>query len=320
MRSNRILVFGGAGFIGRHVVARLVDRGAAVTVPSRRRAKATHLILLPTVEAIECDIHDDAVLGRLIVGQDAVINLVGVLQGARDIPYGGEFAGAHVELPRRIVAMCKTAGVRRLLHMSALGADSNGPSMYQRSKGDGEQLVRDSMLDWTIFRPSVVFGPEDRFLNLFATMAAWMPLLPIGGADVLFQPVYVGDVADAFVHALDAEATFGKTYELAGPEIRTLRELVQFAASAAGHPRPVIGLPDSLARLQARLMELAPGEPLLSRDNLDSMQRDNIASVQPYVPAVELGLTLHRLEFAAHYLSGHSPRTRLGSFRARARR
>jgi uncharacterized protein YbjT (DUF2867 family) len=237
-----------------------------------------------------------------------------------DARRAGEFARAHVELPRRIVGLCRTAGVRRLLHMSALGADSKGPSMYQRSKGDGERLVRDSMLDWTIFRPSVVFGPEDRFLNLFATMAAWVPLLPIGGADVRFQPVYVGDVADAFVHALVAEATFGKTYELVGPEIRTLRELVQFAASAAGHPRPVIGLPDSLARLQARLMELAPGEPLLSRDNLDSMQRDNIASVQPYVPAVELGLTLHALQSAANYLSGRSPRTRLGTFRTRARR
>ncbi len=320
MKAARLLVIGGAGFIGRHVVARLVEGGAAVTVPTRRRGKASHLILLPTVEVIECDIHDDATFARLIAGQDTVINLVGVLQGSRASPYGTEFAQAHVELPRRIVGQCKQAGVRRLLHMSALGADSTGPSMYQRSKGDGEQLVRDSALDWTIFRPSVVFGPEDRFLNLFATMAAWLPMLPIGGAEVRFQPVYVGDVADAFVHAIDAAACFGKTYELAGPEILTLRELVQFAVSASGRRRPVFGLPDSVARLQARLMELAPGEPLLSRDNLDSMRRDNIASTQPYAPAAELGLTLRGLEFAASYLSGRSPRTRLSTFRTRAHR
>jgi len=320
MKAARIVVIGGAGFIGRHLVARLVADGAFVTVPTRRRANARPLILLPTVEAIECDVQDDATLARLIDGQDAVINLVGVLQGRRESPYGAEFARAHVGLPRRIVAACASAGVRRLLHMSALGADSNGPSMYQRSKGDGEKVVRESQLDWTIFQPSVVFGPGDSFLNLFATMARWLPVLPLAGAGVRFQPVYVGDVTDAFVNALANPATAGKTYELAGPQIRTLRELVQFAANAAGHPRPVLGLPDGLARLQARLMELAPGEPLLSRDNIDSMQRDNIASVQPYLPAPELGLSLRGLESASLYLSGRSPRTRLGTFRERARR
>jgi len=193
--------------------------------------------------------------------------------------------------------------------------------MYQRSKGDGEAAVRASGLDWTIFQPSVVFGPEDKFLNTFATLASIAPVLPIANAQARFQPIYVGDVADAFVNALDNRATFRKSYELVGPRIYTLKELVQFAARASGHPRPVVGLPGSLARAQAIMMELAPGEPMMSRDNLDSMQRDNVASTQPYVPPPELGLELHPMESeAALYLAGQNSRSRLGNFRARARR
>ena len=321
MQHTDILVIGGAGFIGRHIVNRLIDRGLQVTVPVRHRSRAGHLITQPTIEVVQSDVHDDATLNRLIAGRDAVINLVGILQGSRGSPYGPEFARAHVELPRRVVRACEAGRVRRYLHMSALGADAHGPSMYQRSKGDGEHAVCASQLDWTIFRPSVVFGPEDRFLNTFAALARWTPVLPIAHADARFQPVYVGDVADAFANALDNPATFGRTYELVGPRIYTLRELVRYAARAAGHPRPVIGLPAPLARAQAIMLELAPGEPLMSRDNLDSMQRDNVASAQPYVVPSELGLELHPMEAeAASYLAGVSPRARLGSYRARARR
>lgn len=321
MQHTDILVIGGAGFIGRHIVNRLIDRGLRVTVPVRRRGRAGHLILLPTIDVVQADVNDDAVLGRLVRGRDAVINLVGILQGSRGVPYGPEFAQAHVELPRRIIAACEREGVRRLLHMSALGADASGPSMYQRSKGAGEALVRASQLDWTIFRPSVVFGPEDRFLNTFARLSVLSPVLPVAGADVRFQPVYVGDVADAFANALDNKATCRQTYELAGPRIYTLRELVQFATRASGHPRAAVGLPDGIARLQARLMELLPGEPLLSRDNLDSMKRDNVASEQPYRPAAELGITLHAMEAVAPaWLAGQTPRARLDAFRARAGR
>jgi uncharacterized protein YbjT (DUF2867 family) len=316
-----ILVIGGAGFVGRHIVNRLVERGLGVTVPVRRRSRAGHLITLPTIDVVEADLHDDATLDRLIAGRDAVINLVGILQGSRGTPYGPEFASAHVELPRRIVRCCEARGVRRYLHMSSLGADPKGPSMYQRSKGDGEAAVRASSLDWTIFQPSVIFGPEDRFLNTFAALAAVAPVLPVANAGARFQPIYVGDVADAFVNALDNPRTCRKTYELAGPRVYTLRELVQFATRAAGRPRPVIGLPAGLARAQAILMELAPGEPLLSRDNLDSMQRDNIASTQPFAPAAELGIELHPLEAeATAYLSGRGPHGRLDTYRTRARR
>src|SRR5512139_3390113 len=318
---NKILVIGGAGFVGRHIVARLVGQGLRVTVPTRHRARARHLILLPTVEVVESDVSNDDALDLLLRDHDAVINLVGILQGSRGTPYGREFARAHVELPKRIIAGCARHDVRRYLHMSALGADPKGPSMYQRSKGDGEAAVRASSLDWTIFQPSVIFGPEDRFLNTFATLAKVFPVLPIGGADVRFQPVWIGDVAQAFVNALGNRDTYRRSYELVGPRVYTLRELVQFAAAASGHPRPVLALPGGVAQLQARLMELAPGEPLMSRDNLDSMKVDNIASRQPYVPAPELGITPTAMEAEApRYLSGQTVRTRLDAFRARARR
>jgi NADH dehydrogenase len=316
MRHSNVLVIGGSGFVGRYLINALVARGCQVLAPTRRRERAKHLILLPTCDVVEADVNDDAALEGLIRGQHAVINLVGILHGTQQ-----QFTAAHVELPRRIVAACEKLGVHRYLHMSALGADPDGPSMYQRSKGEGERLVRASHLDWTIFQPSVIFGAEDNFLNLFARLARWFPVLPIGGADVRFQPVWVGDVAQAFANSLDNHATYRKTYELAGPKIYTLRELVRYAAAASGHRRPVIALPDPIARLQAWLMEHAPGQPLLSRDNLDSMKRDNVASQQPFRPAPELGINPTPLEAEASiYLAGLHPRTRFGGFRARARR
>ena len=316
MKHRNVLVIGGAGFVGRHIVNELIGRGCRVLVPSRRRDHAKHLILLPTCDVVDADVHDDATLDRLMAGQHAVVNLVGILHGTE-----AQFERAHVALTQRTLSACARHRVRRYLHMSALGADPGGPSMYQRSKGRAELAVRESKLDWTIFQPSVIFGPEDAFLNMFAKLAAVAPVLPIAGADVKFQPVWVEDVARAFVNSLDNGATVGRTYELCGPRVYTLRELVRFAARAAGHPRPVIAMPDGLARLQALLMRLLPGEPLLSLDNLDSMKRDNISTRQPYAPAPELGITATPLEpEASLYLAGLHPRTRFGGFRARARR
>jgi uncharacterized protein YbjT (DUF2867 family) len=320
MEDMTVVVFGGSGFIGGHLVARLSAQGARVIVPTRRAERAKHLISLPKVEVVEADIHDDAVLRRLVAGKDAAINLVGLLHSRPGTPYGPDFKRAHVDLPRRIVAACAAARVPRYLHMSALGADVNGPSMYQRSKADGEVAARfDPAVAATIFRPSVVFGEGDRFLNTFARLQKWLPFIPLAGAETDFQPVYAGDVAQAFVNALGNLKTRHQVYELGGPRIYTLAELVRLAGRYSHHPRPVFGIPDSLARLQALLFELLPGDPIMSRDNLDSMKVDNV--VDPAIQATTaaaLGIKLTPLEAVApHYLS---PTERFDDFRARAGR
>ncbi len=282
MRHESVLVIGGSGFIGSHLVAQLAATGRRVVVPTRRLSRARHLLVLPTVELVEADVFDDAVLQRLVRKVDAVINLVGVLHsrpGAAGTSWGPQFERAHVELPRKLVRACQVAGVRRCLHMSALGADSHAPSMYLRSKAAGEKIMLDATgLEVSVFRPSVVFGAEDAFLNLFAKLQRFMPVLALGGVDAKFQPVYVQDVARAFVLALEDHNTTGKVFELVGPHVYTLRELVKLAGRYSGHPRPVLGLPEPLARLQALMLEFMPGGPLMSRDNLDSMKTDNIAS------------------------------------------
>ena len=320
MRDLTVVVFGGSGFIGSHLLARLAEEGARVIVPTRRYESAKHLIFLPRVEVVEADVYDDAALRTLVAGKDAAINLVGLLHSRRGVPYGPEFKRAHVELPRRIVAACAERGVKRYLHMSALGADTNGPSMYLRSKADGELAARcEPSVAATIFRPSVVFGPGDKFLNVFARMQRFLPFVPLAGASTNFQPVYVCDVAEAFTHALHDPKTMHLVYELGGPNIYTLAELVRLAGRYAGHERPVLELPPALAYPLAALLELLPGTPLMSRDNLDSMKVDNV--VDPAIQrltAATLGIKLTALEAAApHYLAPHE---RFDDFRARAGR
>lgn len=282
MRHETILVIGGSGFIGSHIVAQLAATGRKVIVPTRRYDRARHLLVLPTVQIIVADVFDDATLADLVKKADAVINLTGVLHskpGAAGSGWGPQFERAHVELPRKVVRACNAAQVKRCLHMSALGVAPDAPSMYLRSKAAGEKFMLEAAnLDVTIFRPSVVFGQEDKFLNLFAKLQHFMPLLVLGGAEAKFQPVYVQDVAKAFVNALEDKQSFGKIYELAGPKVYTLRELIRLAGLYSGHARPLIGLPYALARLQAWMLEYVPGGPLMSRDNVDSMQVDNIAS------------------------------------------
>ncbi|HCE07940.1 MAG TPA: NAD-dependent dehydratase [Oxalobacteraceae bacterium] len=315
MQTSNVLVIGGAGFIGSHLASRLAGLGTdpsvrlephpiieqlidpeRILVGTRNAVHARDLLLLPRVEVVELDPADDAALDRATasLGSDGiVVNLVGVLHGERAEPYGAAFAAAHVDLPRRVVASCQRTGLRRLLHMSALGADSAGPSMYLRSKGDGEKVVRESGLDWTIFRPSVVFGPDDHFLNLFAQMQKMAPVVPLACAQARFQPVFVQDVAEAFTNAMTTPSTIGRAYELGGPEIYTLEALVRFAGRASGHPRPVLALPDALARLMAVILEHMPGEAMMSRDNLDSMRLDNVLR-GPVAP--ELGIRPVSLE------------------------
>lgn len=313
MKYRSVLIIGGAGFIGTHIIAKLADTDCRVTVPTRRYGHAKHLLPLPVVErVVEANVNDDATIHQLIRGHDAVINLVGILHGKpgpAGTPYGRDFSRAHVELPRKIVAACAEHGVRRYLHMSALGAERNGPSMYLRSKADGEAAaLANPAVGVTLFRPSVVFGERDQFLNLFASLQKVLPVMLLAGADARFQPVYVNDVAQAFVKTLADDRTIGKAYELAGPRIYTLGELVKLAGRYAGHARPVISMPGALARFQALIMEHLPGAPLMSRDNLDSMKVDNVTSRSM---EAELGIRPTALEAVApFYLRGISPRLR----------
>jgi uncharacterized protein YbjT (DUF2867 family) len=320
MRDMSVVVFGGSGFIGSHLVARLAAENARVLVPTRRYETAKHLTTLPGVDVVETDVYDDVMLRDLVAGHDAAVNLVGVLHSRRGQPYGPEFRRAHVELPKKIVDACAAERVPRYLHMSALGAARDGPSMYQRSKADGELAARSHPeVAATIFRPSVVFGPEDHFLTVFARLQRHLPVVPLACAGAAFQPVYVGDVADAYTHALRDLKTRHLVFHLGGPQIYTLAELVRLAGRYSGHERPIIELPPALARLQALIFELLPGEPLLTRDNLDSMKVDNV--VDPAIQALTastLGIKLTALEAVApHYLS---PLERLDQFRARAGR
>lgn len=320
---SRVLVLGGSGFVGRHVVERLQRQGVQVTIPTRRLTAARHQWSQPHVQVTVADVMEPDTLARLVAGHDAVVNLVAILHGRK-----AEFERVHVELPQRIAAACAQAGGRRLVHVSALGAAADGPSMYQRSKARGEavlgQAAQVGSLRLTVLRPSVIFGPQDRFLNLFARLQKVFPVMPLAGADARFQPVWVRDVAAAVVACLQDDATIGQTYECCGPEVWTLRELVkasaQWAGVAGGRGRPVIGLPRALGRLQALALELLPGQPLMSRDNLDSMQVDNVASGQ--VPGLEaLGIRAAPLSGVGPLLLGRDgPHARLDRYRRSAGR
>lgn len=304
MRHDSILVIGGSGFIGSHIVAQLAATGRRVIVPTRRPHRTRHLTVLPTVQLVEADVYDPRALDRLVQRADAVINLVGVLHSSSGTPWGPAFEHAHVELPRRLVAACQRKGITRFLHMSALGADEHGPSMYQRSKAAGEKIMSSATdLEVTTFRPSVVFGPEDKFLNMFAQLQAVLPVLALGGVQTKFQPVFVGDVAQAFVQALENIDTIGQIYELVGPTVYSMKELLHLAGVYSGHPRPVIELPAALARIQAFLLEHVPGGPIMSRDNLDSMKVDNVATGRHITPPAWQPTPLEAV--APRYLAPH---------------
>lgn len=316
---KKILLLGGTGFVGRHVCEKLNQQQTRVTVVTRRRASASHLQMLPLVDVIEVARLDAASLVPLVAGHDAVVNLIAILHGTE-----AAFEKVHVGLPQMLVSACRAAGVKRIVHISALGAAPDSPAMYQRSKARGEAVLRASGLDVTLLRPSVIFGAEDKFLNTFAQLQQLFPVIPLASSAARFQPVWVEDVASAVVRCLEDTSTIGKVFEACGPEVFTLKQLVELAGQWAGvnggRGRPVFDLPGPLARIQARLMELAPGEPVMSRDNLDAMKVDNVASGQ--LPGLDaLGITPSALRaIAPSYIDARGLRSGLMAKRKTAGR
>lgn len=345
MKIERICILGGSGFVGTHLVSQLAAKGLSVRVLTHRREMAKDLILLPTVEVIEVNVHDQQELVRHFRGMDAVINLIGILHertvGRSDLPNArrGDFQEVHIELPRKVVHACGASGVNRLLHMSALGANPNSHSAYQRSKGIGEALVREAGLqhseheNWylngpklihgyglrvTIFRPSVIFGRGDSFLSMFARLLNIFPVLPLANANARFAPVYVEDVARAYVDSLDNIATYGQTYDLCGPKIYSLQELVNFVGEVTGKTRRIVPLGKWMSYFQAWALEFKPGKKLMTRDNYYAMNTDNVCSggwpsVFDFAPAALDAV-------APEYLRGGTPRARYEGYRERARR
>ncbi|HEY9147717.1 MAG TPA: complex I NDUFA9 subunit family protein [Gammaproteobacteria bacterium] len=318
MKQHTISIIGGSGFVGHHLAARLVQDGHRVRVLSRRRERHRELLVLPTLELTECNVHDEKALSQALTGSDVVINLVGILNERGH--NGKGFHRAHVELSETVVRACRSCGIERLLHMSALGADAqHGSSYYQRSKGEAEDLVHAAKgLRVTSFRPSVIFGPDDAFFNRFAGLLKRTPLLfPLACAEAHFAPVYVGDVVECYARAIDNPATIGQRYELCGPHQYSLYQLVQYTARQLGLKRWLIALPDWASRLQARVLEFAPGKPF-SRDNYDSMQQDNLCDGE--FPAV-FGIIPRSIESTVPgYLNPVHQRSRYPRYRASARR
>lgn len=275
MKPKNLVVLGGTGFVGRHLVPRLSALGHRVTVLSRNRELQRELLVLPNVRVVDCDVYDPAALACQLRGADAAINLIGILnERGRD---GRGFERAHVELTRGLVAACANAGVGRLLQMSALNA-GRGRSHYLRTRGEAEAIVRASSLDWTIFQPSVIFGLGDGLFQRFAALLRLAPVLPLARANAKFAPVYVGDVVEAFARALELPSTRHQTYELYGPDVVTLAQIVRYTARHAELKRLVLPLPDVAARLQAFIFDFVPGKPF-STDNYLSLQVDSVGGI-----------------------------------------
>jgi NADH dehydrogenase len=311
MASRRVAtVFGGAGFIGRHVVQRLAKAGFIVRVAGRDTEKAGKLRTLGgvgQVVPVAATITDDASVARAVAGAEVVVNLVGILFEKKS----GDFQRIQAEGAGRVARLAAAAGARRLVHLSAIGADAGSESLYARSKAEGEEAVRTAFYGATILRPSVVFGPEDQFFNRFAGLAAVLPFMPVVAGDTRFQPVYVGDVADAVMAAIERDDAAGRTYELGGPRAMSMREVLEFVLEHTHRRRRLVALPDKLVAFQARIGEVLPTPPL-TRDQLILLGRDNLVA-EGALTLADLGIAPKAAEaiapaYLARYRAGGSRR------------
>jgi len=309
----KLCILGGTGFVGHRLADELIELGYQVKILTRRRERHRDLLVLPKVKLVEADIHDPAVLREQFAGCDTVINLVAIINEN----HRGDFNKIHVDLVGNIIEGCLASGVTRLLHMSALNADAhNGKSQYLKTKGHGEDLAHsaaDKGLQVTSFRPSIIFGPGDHFFTRFAALLKSVPLaLPLACPDARFAPVFVGDVVAAFITALQDRNTIGQRYELCGPHVYTLQQLVDYTANVLNIHKKIIRLDGSLSRLQARIMQFLPGKPL-TYDNYLTMQVDSIC--QHELPDF-FDITPTAIEAVVPvYLTDNNERARLGKYR-----
>ena len=314
-----ICVLGGTGFVGTELVTRLALDGHWVRVPTRNLARAERLRVLETIELRVADVHAPSSLSQLFADCDAVINLVGILNPRRAV----SFKALHAELPAKVIAAARAAGVRHVLHMSALGADERAPSEYLRTKAAGEAQLRAAapaaahpQPAVTVFRPSVIFGAGDSLTNRFAKLPRLTAgFLPLARARARFAPIHVADVAEAFRRALEARASFGETYQLCGPEVVTLREIVRLTARVARLPCHIVPLPDALARVQGLVMGLLPGKPF-SLDNFRSLTVDCVCQEDG---CARLAIRpQHMLAVLPTYLGDDDPETQFALLRRTA--
>jgi NADH dehydrogenase len=311
MSPMRLVVLGGTGFIGRPLLSRLLRDGHQINLLSRNLATHAERLLPPGVELQQVDIYDPDALRAAFAGADAVINLVGILNEPRD--NGRGFRRAHVELTKLVIAACQLAGVRRLLQMSSLNA-GRGDSYYLKSRGEAEAVVKASGLDWTLFEPSVVFGVGDGLFTRFAKLLQWLPVLPLACASSKFAPVYVGDVVEAIARSLRRRESIGEVYELYGPDVYTLGEIVRMSAAQLGLQRLVLPLPSLLGRLQGALCDFVPGKPF-SSDNWRSLQLDSVGGIDGLH---RLGIVATRVRDVLPDILGHGEdrQARLSRMRA----
>lgn len=324
VQRHRVCILGGTGFVGSHLAARLVADGHSVTVLTRDAATRRELRLLPTARLVQADVHDERQLVAAFAGCDVVVNLVGILNEPRD--NGLAFRRAHIDLARRVLDACRSTGVTRLLHMSALNAHATqGASYYLRSKGEAEGIVLSQCgpdLKVTVFQPSLIVGAGDSSLGRFARLLDALPgpFFPLACPEARFAPVWVGDVVEAMVRSLDDRGTHGQRYPLCGPEQLTLRELVERVAAWRGVRKTVIGLPGWAASLQALLLGLpfVPDELRFTKDNLRSLSVPSVSAVDGFA---RFGIAPQRLEAVAPaYLANRTERGRFYSGRSVAAR